>query len=438
MASIKTIVNVQIEEGAQQVPQQAFNVPIVIGPSNRFTGLIQYYSNVAAMLSDGFLISDPEYIHVAAIFGQPNPPTTVGVGKYTNSGEQVDTFAVNTLIATGHTYSFNMGSTIISYVSASDTQQSILTGLLDAINTAFPLNNPVTGVVSGTGSSALLTLTATDPGVGVTYGVTDPSLTYANTTPNHSISQDIAAIQAVDNTWYGVICTSKTTSDILEIAQYIQTQQKVYFTSSSDPTILTNSTTGIGSQLKALNLTRTALLYSANPNAGPEAAWVGAMLPYLPGSDYWKFAVLEGIIADNLNDTQIANALAKNVNIYTQFGGIDITNPGVVSSGAFIDNTIFIDWLMSTMQVNVYQTLVNVPKVPYTNKGIAVIENQMRMTLQIGEQQGGLAPGWTVSAPDISKVSQADKASRTLNGLTFNATLAGAIGEVNIIGYVSV
>ena len=107
-------------------------------------------------------------------------------------------------------------------------------------------------------------------------------------------------------------------------------------------------------------------------------------------------------------------------------------------SAEFIDVTILIDWITSTMQANVYSILVNTNKIPYTNKGIAAVENGVAQTLQQAQDNGGLAAGWDVTGPDISQVSQADKASRILNNVVFNATLAGAINQVNIQGYVSV
>lgn len=439
MASITTVVKVSITRGSQQVPQEAFNVPTVFGPSNRFSGtLIKYYSDVLDMVADGFMLSDPEYISVAAIFEQTNPPPQVGVSKYTPAVAQVDTIAVGTLVATGHAYSFLMGSTQITYTSNSDTQQSILTALLAAINTAFPTNPPVTGVVSGSGSGALLTLTATVLGVGVSYSNFDTDLTHVTLTANHSIVNDIQATQAQDDSWYGLLCTSQADADILQIAEYVETQQKIYVTTSGEAGILTSSTSDIASQLKVKNLTRTSMLYSATPATQPDAAWMGRCLPVLPGAGNWKFRNLAGITADNLSTTQINNATGKRCNVYTEIGGVDVTTPGICFSGDYNDVIIFIDYLVSTMEVNVYQVLVSSEKVPFTNAGITAIENPVRQTLQTAEAQGGLAPGWTVTVPDISTISGADKASRTLNGITFNATLAGAIDIVNIQGFVGV
>lgn len=441
MASISTIVTITITKGTQSVAVQAFNVATIFGPSARFVDAIKYYEKATfstAMIADGFLISDPEFIFASEYFSQTPAPTKVGVSHFTASVAQVDTFTVSTLVDS-HNYTFTLNGTPITYNSGiGATQQSVLDGLNAAIVTAFPSNPPVTGVRTGTGGSAILTLTSTSPGIGVTYTAIDVDLAHLTPTANHSIVSDIAATQLVDDTWYGILVTSHTDWDILQIAAYAETQLKIYGTCSSDAAILTGATTDLASILKGKAYTRTFFMYHATPTDGIEAAWVGRMFPTTPGAANWNFKTLAGITPDNLNPTQITNAQGKNANVYITVGGVNIATVGVIPSGDFIDVTILIDWITSTMQANVYSILVNNDKVPFTNKGIAAIENGVSQTLQQAQDNGGLAAGWTVSAPDISAVPNADKASRTLNGVSFSATLAGAINKVNIQGFVGV
>lgn len=100
---------------------------------------------------------------------------------------QADTLAVNSVLV-GHTYSFQIWSAVISYTAiGGDTQQSILAALLAAIPTTFnhpnPCAAPITGVVSGTGSGALLTLTG-ECGVDIVYSAVDSLLTLQNLVSN--------------------------------------------------------------------------------------------------------------------------------------------------------------------------------------------------------------------------------------------------------------
>lgn len=440
MASIETVVKVSITKGSRQVPLAGFGVPLIMGASNRFVDLVRFYQNVSDMLADGFLISDPEYIHAAALMSQSVQPVEFGIGKYTAPVAQVDTLAVGTLVDS-HNYTFTINGTVITFNSGvGATQQSVLDGLNAALVAAFPTNAPATGVRTGTGGAALLTLTSTAPGAGITYTAIDADLTHVLVTPNHSIATDIAALQAVSDIWYGLCIVSKVASDIEQVAAYIETQKKIFVAASADSGIIGSGSTDVASILNAKAYVRTAILYSAQAAFGADAAWLGRMLPTGVGSATWKFKQLVGIVSDNLSATSVLNAQTKKANVYIPVGGVDITSEGVVASGEYIDVTRFIDWLVATMEANVYGLLINSDKIPFTNKGIATVENAVRQTLQEGVDNGGLSttPAPVVTVPDVLNVSQSDKAARTLNNVVFTATLAGAIHKVNIQGFVSV
>ena len=78
---------------------------------------------------------------------------------------------------------------------------------------------------------------------------------------------------------------------------------------------------------------------------------------------------------------------------------------------------------------------VNLEKIPFTIQGIAVVENEIRYQLGKGVDAGFIAPNSAVvSVPDIDTVDPAEKAERWLNGITFSATLAGAIHKTTITG----
>jgi hypothetical protein len=49
-----------------------------------------------------------------------------------------------------------------------------------------------------------------------------------------------------------------------------------------------------------------------------------------------------------------------------------------------------------------------------------------------------VAPGWTVTAPDVSEISTTDRGNRLLPDLNFNGTLLGAIHNVEINGTVAI
>ncbi len=72
----------------------------------------------------------------------------------------------------------------------------------------------------------------------------------------------------------------------------------------------------------------------------------------------------------------------------------------------------------------------------FLDKGIQAVRGEILAQLQQGVSRNFLAgdPEPTCTVPRAADVNQADKGSRTLNDVTFRATLAGAIHKVAIEG----
>ena len=444
MASSSLIVNVVITKSTRVVSQQAFNVPAIFGPSNRFGDPYRVYNTVDQMISDGFLPSDPEVIEATALTSQAIKPSQFVVSKFTAAVAQVDKFSLPAAPVAAQVYGFTINSIPVSYAAQlGDTEQVVLAALLAAIGAAFPVNPPVAGAVTGAGAGAVLTLTSSVAGVGVSYTAVSAGLLRVAFTASHSIAQDIATAQAAvlaAAQFYGVIVTSHVASDILQVASYIETQLLVYLAATLDADCLTNVTTDIMSQSKALAFDRTMILYSAQANTnGPDGAWMGYMLPTTPGTGNWAMKTLVNVVADNLSATQIANVVSKNGNVYVIVGGNGTTLYGIAPGGEYFDVTIFLDWLASTMQtavIAVETDPLNL-KIPYDNQGIAMLESPIAATLKQGQDNQGLVPGWSVFAPNANDVPAIDRRNRVLNNIGFNAQLAGAINKINIQGFVS-
>lgn len=445
MASSNLIVNVTITKSTRVVSAQAFNIPCIFGPSARITVPTQYTDASDMLVANGgtFMPSDPEYIEAQAMMSQAIKPPHFIVAPQSASVAEVDTFAVGTL-TTGHAYGFTIGGIPVSYTAlVTDTQQSVLAALLAAIGVAFPTNPPVTGAVTGVGALARLTLTSTVPGIGVSYTAIDALLTHALVTPSHGIPADIAAAQAAVSTamqFYGVIVCSHLASDIEQVAAYIETQLLVYVTATQDSAVLTNAPGNVMSVLKGLSYDRIMIMYSAQANTnGPDGAWMGYMLPTTPGIGNWAMKTLVGVTPDNLTPTQIANIISNNGNIYVTEGGNGCTLYGISPGGEYFDVTIFLDWVASTIKTGIIAVETDPAnlKVPYTNQGIVMLETPIRTTMKTGQNNQGFAPGWDVFGPDANSVPAADRANRVLNGLGFDAQLAGAINQINVQGFVS-
>ena len=453
MAFIDSVIDINIGVNATAIPQASFSIPLIIGPTAPTTGIMNSYFSPAAMLSNGYTISSPEYVYAEEMFEQQVTPTEFFVGKRTSVVAQVDTLAVATL-DDAHLYQFTLNGSVISYqASGSDTQQAILSALLADIATAFPLGAPVTGVVTGTGSGALLTLTDSKPGLGFSISAVDADLTHVALTPSNGIADDLAKLIAVNNSWYGIVLCSNSDNDILQLAAAVEGLTKIFIAASSDSAIATSSTTDLMSVLKGKSYKRTALVFSpASDNLGIDAAWMGGQLPLTPGSNNWAWQTLAGISPDSLTDNQIgilvgnpaAQVEGKNANIYTTIGGVNATLFGQMAGGQYIDITVGVDWLKSQIQVNILESLKGAAalnsKVPYTDLGVSVFEQDVRAAIDLGVTNGLIngADDITVSAPLVASVPINQRAGRLAPTISFSCTLAGAINSVKVNGTVSV
>ena len=84
----------------------------------------------------------------------------------------------------------------------------------------------------------------------------------------------------------------------------------------------------------------------------------------------------------------------------------------------------FRDWLKNDMQLRIINTIVKNSKIPYTDKGIGIIHNQMIASLKEGVRRGGISedaydeednriPGYITSVPLAANLTDEQKASRS-------------------------
>lgn len=431
--SLDNVVNLQISRSAAAVSRQGFGTMLILGTSITTewgSDRVRAYTKAADLLDDGFDSSDPEYKAALVAFSQTLKPTRVLVGRRLTAVAQIVT--ITPVATNSFLFTVEINDTTFSFTSDSDaTAAEIVTGLSTAINGG---SEPVTA----SGSTTLI-LTADDAGVPFSTTLS-LHLTAVTTTANVGVGEDMAAISEINDDWYALVLTSRDPQTIMTAAAYIESVPKIYLACSGDAGVIAAGSVDIASLLKAKSYARTAYLYSGNQAAMPEAAWLGGQLPEQPGSNTYKFKTLVGITADDLTATQYSVAKGKNANIYTTVGGAGMTEEGVMAVGEFIDVIIGIDWLHSNMQADVFQVLRDNKKVPYTDAGVASIESTIRNRLRLATIAGILAedPAPVVTVPDVADVPSEDKAARLLQGVSFAATLAGAIHAVTITGNVSV
>lgn len=168
-------------------------------------------------------------------------------------------------------------------------------------------------------------------------------------------------------------------------------------------------------------------------------------LRYEAGSETAAFKTLAGVHPSELTTTEMKALEAGKLNYFITVGNRNITMNGMTLGGEWADIIRFRDWLKNDMQVRVVNLFVVNPKVPYTDSGIALVQNQMIASLKEGQNKGGIAEdefdvdgktisGFTTSVPLAATISASEKASRKLKNCKFCARLAGAIHFAELRG----
>jgi len=430
MSQLDNIVNITITRGSRSISRAGFGIPFIFGIHTQFAEEIKEYTSIASVAED-FDTTDLEYKKAKAIFDQTPSPEKIKIGKRVANVKQDNNVSVDSIAA--GTYTVTINGTDFSYVaSGSESAADIVDALVIAINLG---SEPVTLTDNGDDFD----IEADVAGVGFTLAVTSPStnMTITETLDNVSLLTELLRIAQVDNDWYFLLITSTTEQDILDGASYVLSVKKLFAVLGSDANIITSSTTDIASKLKALNNPNVFVLYTSDADSHKEAAWVGKCAPETPGTITWKFKNLFGIIVDSLTDAQIAYATGKNCNLYVNIGGLDITVEGNMSNSEtnFIDQQRGEHWLVARITEAVFAVLVNNKKVPFTNAGIDSVSAEILKVLRIGIANGLLSGDVspTVTAPDVSTISAANKTSRILPDIEFTGTLAGAIHAAKTI-----
>ncbi len=279
------------------------------------------------------------------------------------------------------------------------------------------------------------------------------TLGQAQTHADGATATDLTNILAQNATWYG-FCTAFNSKAVVVAADgWAEANDKLYLAQTQDSAVINvaaQTGTDVAVTLAGSSALRTALIYKSTTADFADAAWLGACLPLTPGSETWAFKTLVGVPTESglyaLSETQRSNAAGsgggpggKYVNLYENVGGANVTEKGTVSGNEWIDVIRGKDWLQVNMSIDVFAAIIAGQKLPYTDAGIAGIEAAIRSDLKQGVAAGFLSnnPAPTVTVPLVANVSASDKQNRVLNGVTFAATMAGAIQSANIQGTLS-
>lgn len=427
MSDLDDVVQVVITDQTTAIATASFAIPLILATFTNFAERTRTYLSITEVGSD-FPTTSNVYKMASQLFGQSSvigaTPPSIVVGR-----RQVDTVTYTPTVADNTLYSVTLNGTPYTFTSSvGATATTIVTGLKAAIGT------PTGITVSGT-TTLILGPTVS----GTAWSVVASSNLVGVNTATETWPAALVAVDAENDVWYALTAETQVAAEQEALSDTIQAMDKIYGLSSADTVAPTTGVTDVGYKLNAKNAGRTFGVYSAtSATEFPAAAWMGSQLAVTPGSNDWDFKRANGVTRSILSSTQIVNLRKKSWNFFRRKGGVDVFQDGNMFDGKPIDVQISKDWLKARLQEGIYFRIINSLKIPMTDPGLLIVENEIRSVLTLAESNGMIDSGWTVQTPPVLSIPATLRAQRAAGVFVIRARLAGAIRSVSIQFYLSV
>lgn len=442
MIPITTYIDISVTRTSTGISRQGFGTPLILAPVSQFYDRTKEYSLLSDVAED-FLSSTDIYKKAQAVFGQNPRPRTLKVGrKYADVNAKQE--FIPDAVPTAGTFTITLGAETtgaIAYNAANTAIKSALEALtaITAVTVTGDLTAITGFTVEFTGTDAnthFATMSASAAGLTTCSAINVSVLQYGSADEDYTDAID--AICVFDDDWYGLCCTDKTDAVIAEIAANIEARRKLYIALSNDATIPTSGSGDVATVLKTAGYTRTALVYTSDLDNDTDAAWLGKMLPYDPGSATWAYKNLAGEAVDTYTTSERSYAIGKYANIFLEVASARIIEQGKTAGNEYLDVMIGVDWIEARLRENIFQALVDADKIPYTDAGSGIIVGIIKATLREAYKKNIITEDFTVYCPAVADVSTTDRANRIFPDISFEATLQGAIHYLTVSGTVSV
>jgi len=446
MSDINTIIQSNITRETAVASLPGFGVPAIIAQfaTSKTTvafGRYLYYASTSEMTTDGWASTDSVYLAAAAIFSQNPKVPRLMVGRIDSGDASVAASADAIRAAQDDWYAFEVVGN---------------RGILFTLSTPLIAGNSVSGTINGTAfgpvvyaSSHTSTMGALKTAIETALGTGTVATVSGNT---------MSVVKPGTDLNIGTLAVTLGTSQPTVVTTYpldatktkawmawTATQKKLQFVQDSDPATKAANTGVAGTACLAefalLNsYERVAVVYHETNTEYVAAAWMGKELPYDPGLRTWAFKNLTGVTATYLTTSEEGYVRTdKRANVYTTTASFAHTYAGTVAKAStYIDDVRNLDWVNSQIQTDLFNLLAAMGKVPFTDPGIQAVVGTLKASLQRAQDAGVFDAGWSVSYPLAANVSVGDKAARRLTGITWNATLQGAVHSIIINGTVAV
>jgi hypothetical protein len=307
----------------------------------------------------------------------------------------------------------------------------------EAFDTTLILNDSKNTVSVATYSS-LVALSADYDSSTVVYKVANtafsqkrrPSKIMVGQCETNKFVEGYTAIKALNNDFYGVVCTSKTQAVQLAVAEQVEADTKIFGCSINDgSTILTAN--GLHGKLVDKNYRRTFCTLTNAVNEYPEAGVFGQALTYPAGSITWSLKELSGVTGALV--TNIDALKTAHCNYVLKLAGRNIFMDGVAINGDYLDEIHGEDKLKNGIQTEIVNCLLSNGKIPFNQTGLDTIQSVIYSAMLSSANDGFLDKETIlVRMPILSEISSTDKGARVLNNCYAEAKKTNAIHKIGI------
>lgn len=346
-------------------------------------------------------------------------------------------------------------------LSAETTLPAITTKIQTALTAATGADSRVT--LTQTAGKFVLTTETT--GIKATLTMPSGSLSVAlkltsaagailvNGEAAKSISVDLAnAADSNLNFFYVALERSlRATPSQMDAARWCQASGKVFGWADDDPNILVNGAASSFREAKSAQLQNTLCVFDASENGDeyPEVSILGraATVNFNAVNSVLILAYKKGpgVTVADLNSGQVAALESVNGNAFISVGGNAMFWNGKMADGTWFDTVQGVEWLSQQIRNNVFNLFYqSTTKIPWTDTGVAMVEQQVTNALELARTNGLIAPGYdnegtfypngykVVSTP--LDLLQSQKGARVWEDTSFIAIGSGAMQGATISG----
>ena len=231
--------------------------------------------------------------------------------------------------------------------------------------------------------------------------------------------------------FYYLVSSDNSDEMIRILSEYISAQDKLY--------AATIDSIDIATELNGMYDNVFFVAHDSRQSYVAEGL-VSTIAPRQIGSYTWTFKNIQGVQAAKFPTTQILEFERANASVYINEAGVLMNSKGVAISGEYIDNVQATHYIKARMTENIFRMLALTEKIPYTDKGIALVVSEIEKVLKHSYNVGIICddeagnPEFTITAPKRADILKNTVAKRILPDVRWRAVVAGAVEKVEIRG----